>query len=374
MFSKFQRVFSLAVIVLTMSMVLAAQQNQNDDFEIVEAGQKTAPKSVVTPKESTPVKAAVDNTAKPKTPVVTKTPVVKNSKKNAAEIQNAQSAATGALPLRVEVSDNQPTAQITMAVGAATRYYCEEKPTRLVIGNLEDIGVTKAGTNGFYLRPVNGGVTTNMFIEFASGATVMVNLKTVSPKVLKPGDYNSEVFVKTSAVRDEVGKLRKESEIFKTENAGLKAQVSKLSVEMQSERLKSDAKISEEELWKVIEASAPNAKTGNSPIKGMQIDKLRMEVLTPVYEVRQGTAFLFLSAENKGKAEVLISSIMLLDAKGAVKSSVDELRVAPDKQLRFGLKLNIEQMEKSPARIRFGTSDGKFGEIVLTGFNPSQQN
>lgn len=373
MFSKFKNIFSLTVIVMGLSLAAAAQQNQNDDFEIVEAGQKVSSKAAVAPKETVPVKTPAENVTKPKTPIAAKTPVVKNGKRNAAEIQNAQSALTGALPLRVEVSDNQPTAQITMAVGAATRYYCEEKPTRLVIGNLEDIGVTKAGTNGFYLRPVNGGVTTNMFIEFSSGATVMVNLKTVSPKVLKPGDYNSEVFVKTSAVRDEMGKLRKENELFKTDNTNLKAQISKMSVDMQTEKLKSDAKISEAELWKVVEASSQISKSAPA-IKGVQIDKLRFEVLTPVYEVRPGTAFIFLSAENKAKSEMVITSIMLLDAKGSIKSSVDEIRIAPDKLNKFGLKLDISQIEKSPARIRFGTADGKFGEIALTGFSPSLQN
>lgn len=345
---------------MLLAIIPAAVFGQDNDFEVVEAGQKqngsqtkqpTAVKPIQTP---TPLTQPLKNT---------KTPI---KKRGVADVQDAQTSITGNLPLRVEVSDLQPNALITLAVGAATRFHSEEKPTRLVIGNLTDIGVTKAGSQGwygFYLRPVTGGITTNMFIEFASGATVMINLKTVNPKTLRPGDYNSEVFVKTAAVRDELFKLRKDNET-------LKNQVAKLTAEKNDKPpVTLPTNISDEEMWRFLEQTSVVVKRDGANFwKGGNIEKLKISAVTPFWEVKPGVAYVLIELENKGKLPVILQNVELINGKGELKRSVADLTVNGDKTLRFALKVELKAIEKNPLSLRFTTADGKTFEQLLLGF------
>ena len=375
-----KHLYSLKLTGLILGVVIfgansgAAQDKTNYDFEVVEAGQGT--KTVKRNTENTSSETLKNNpvSVEPRQP--TKVENNSNVRKqrrggSGAEVKNAQLSATGNLPLRVEVSDLQPSSLITLAVGAATRFHCEEKPTRLVIGNLTDIGVTQAGSKtwyGFYLRPVNGGITTNMFIEFASGATVMINVKTVSPKALKPGDYNSEVFVKTAAVRDEMTRLRKDNEATKTENGSLRVQLADVKTKFQDSLTENEGKLSESEMWKFLEQTSGGLKNRDGFVRGSQIEKLKINGLSPVWEVKKGTGYIWMELENNGKTAVQINSLALLGAVGEIGKSIADLTVEPNKTLRFGLKINVKTSENGPVKVRFTTSDGKTADIGLSGF------
>lgn len=344
---------------IAMPVVMFAQDN---DFEIVEAGQKPTQPT----RSTTQVKSVQNPPATTATPTKNQKIQPKTAtKRGVAEVQNAQMSVTGILPLRVEVSDQQPNALITLAVGAATRFHSEEKPTRLVIGNLTDIGVTKAGSQGwygFYLRPVNGGITTNMFIEFASGATVMINIKTVNPKTLKPGDYNSEVFVKTAAVRDELISLRKDNDSLKTE-------IGKLKVPKECPVVIPPTNISDEEMFRFLDLSVASFKRDGANVwKPGTIDKMKVSALTPLWEMKQGLGYVLIEFENRGKVPVTIQSIELSGAKAEIKKSTEDLVVAPNKSLRFAIKIELKSVDKTPLSLRFTTTEGKFLEQTLFGF------
>lgn len=372
--------FLFAVLLLsTFCLSAAAQTTRDDDFEIVVPGQKDAKTNQV------PTASVVTQP-----PVQTPAPVRNNTVNNGAALPNistgkkgragkrpgditaASLGAVGALPLRVEVSDLQADATITLGVGAATRFQTQEKPTRLVIGNLTDIGVTKAGSSswyGFYLRPVNGGITTNMFIEFASGATRMINLKTVDPKVLRPGDYNSEVFVKTAAARDELLRTRTENETLRTKLINLETALKQKKPEEIAVPVK---KITYEEMdagmWNVLEKSSGLIKNNSGFLKDAVIGKVQINVLTPLWETQKNQGYLWMEISNKEKKAVSITKIEIIGARGEVVASKSGLIVEPNKQLQFGIRISVDESSPVISQLRFTTSEGKTGDIALSGF------
>lgn len=373
--------FTIATLFLFfwMSAESVFSQETNNDFEVVEAGQvnqNTTVKTVNTPTPTTsptPLKANVTTNTnivvqKEKTGNTTR-----GNNKKTGDITGAQLSATGNLPLRVEVTDQQPNALITLAVGAATRFDCKEKPVRLVIGNLTDIGVTKAGNGnwfGFYLRPVTGGITTNMFVEFASGATVMINLKTVAPKSLRPGDYNSEVFVTTAAVRDELTRLRQERTKNENELNTLRGQNSEMKTRLNNELTAINERLTEEETWRFLEQTSYQLKNKNF-VRSAEIEKVEIRGMSPVWEIRKGTGYVWFEMENKGKTAVNFTEISLVGATGDIKLSVPRMVVESGNVLRFGVKISLNAVQTGGLKLRFVTAGGGAAEIALSDWKVS---
>lgn len=370
-----QKLTILTFLLSAFCFNASAQTSQkDDDFEIVVPGQKDAKTSQIAVSAPSPQPAPTETPSKNNAgnnanaavvPAITKRG--KNGKK-IGDITAANLGATGSLPLRVEVSDLQPNAMITLGVGAATRFQSQEKPTRLVIGNLTDIGVTKAGSSswyGFYLRPVNGGITTNMFIEFASGATVMINLKTVDPKVLRPGDYNSEVFVKTATMRDEMIKMRAENENLKNKVGNLEKSLKEKKPEEVGPAKVFTADEMDNGVWKVLEKSSGLIKGNTGFPKNTAIGKINIDVLTPVWEAQKNQNYLWLEINNKEKKAVSITKIELVGAKGEVVSSKSGLIVEPNKQSEFGVRISFSEPSAMIPVLRLTTSDGRTGDIAL---------
>lgn len=330
------------------------QPTPSNDFEVIVAGSNTVtitPAPTPAPKP-TPVKAAPT----PKNVKTTPTPTPKNA------VSQASTAATGRLPLRVEVSDNQPTALITLAVGAATRFQTEERPSRLVIGNLTDIGVTKAGTdswNGFYLRPTSGGIATNMFIEFASGATVMINLQTVSPKQLRPGDYNSEVFVKTATSRQELSQLRIENNRLKDELAKARNDLATAPV---------PAVVAPDDLMALMLLAGPNIKNNGRFWAGGEVGKLKVSGLSPFWKTSENSAIGYIELSNRDKNPLTISSFSLEGAAGNVATSLPAITIPARGSVRLALRIILSEgnlASSQSMKLRVVTSEGVSKDLAL---------
>lgn len=358
--------FSISLLSIILNISINAQNP--DDFEVVTPGQlqqKIQTPEVRPPTTPTPTPRPTAQVIVTNTGVLKPNEKVKPGKPK-SDISQASNAVTGNLPLRVEVSDQQPTALITLAVGAATRFETEEKPSRLVIGNLTDIGVTKAGTsnwNGFYLRPTTGGISTNMFIEFASGATVMINLKTVAPKLLRPGDYNSEVFVKTAAIRLEIVNLR-------NENAKLKKNVEQLNGKLTERNAEINKPIItpvvSDEQFKLLEYSAPLLKNSPGNWIGSEIGKIKIKGITPFWVTSGNNGYVYLEIQNKDKNAVSITEAKLVGAEGEIVFSQPNLVINPNSYFRVGMKITIIKLTtNAPAKVMFTLSDGKSGEAVI---------
>lgn len=354
-------VFSLLILFQVPGM---AQTRPEDDFEVVVPGQTPTPAKSPSPDKTPEVKPIPSPTV-----VISNVGNTKKDPKQTAgtkkDIPVATNAPTGSLPLRVEVSDQQPTALITLAVGAATRFQTEERPSRLVIGNLTDIGVTKAGSgnwNGFYLRPTSGGISTNMFIEFASGSTVMINLKTVAPKLLRPGDYNSEVYVKTAAVRSEIIALR-------AENSGLKEQLNVLK--NQPKPNLQPIIENPNEGFELIEKAYPLMKNNGSFWIGADSPTLKIKGLTPFLSLSDNTGYVALELTSKEKTPMVITAVTLNGADGTVVFKDANLTLQPNRPLRTAVKITITKINaapNTPVRLRFTLPDGKFLEASIPYF------
>jgi hypothetical protein len=82
---------------------------------------------------------------------------------------------------------------VVLAVGQATRFKCPETPIQLILGNNSGFKVVESvgeNSNDFYLLPMQGGFSTNMFVEF-SNSTTEVKLTIIDPK--KNALYDTEV-------------------------------------------------------------------------------------------------------------------------------------------------------------------------------------
>ncbi len=71
---------------------------------------------------------------------------------------------------------------------------------------------------------------------------------------------------------------------------------------------------------------------------------------------------------NKDKKAVSITKIELIGAKGEVVLSKSGLIIEANKQLQFGVKISISEPSPMISQIRFTTSDGKSGDVILNGF------
>lgn len=168
-------------------------------------------------------------------------------------------------PIRVVIAEDDPTYFITLGVGMVTRFELSSPPKNLVFGNLEGLGFAKGSSPlSFFLRPTVADLSTNLFIEFETGETIMINLVTVSGNKLKPGDYTAEVFVKAKTITEqivtpsEMDRLTqtrtkqtdntdsKGNQIFKQKIESLETTVSKLEERIQQQRTLSEAS------WKLL--------------------------------------------------------------------------------------------------------------------------
>lgn len=299
----------------------------------------------------------------------------------------------GVLPFRVEVSDMTPDATVVLAVGAVTLFRCPEPPLQVVIGNSQGIGVAEAvetqGRGDFYLRPSEGGLQTNMFIEMPSG-TVQVMLRTVEPKsgmLVRPGDYNGEVFIRPPGFKDELQQLRQRVKALEAE-VGAAGQAKTQAVNEARNAVLKESQVKIEDAERRASAQGleglevlTNMATQVPPARAsrpMLLGNLRVTVPASPVKTSNGRVWLVLQVGTRDKTKSAnIDDVSLLGAQGRVLTLESVKRTIPaGAEQRLGVVIDITRVESDPNGVRLGVmSGGELLEIPLQGvlLTPDQE-
>lgn len=156
--------------------------------------------------------------------------------------QKSSTAPTDPVPdpkrKRVEFGEGigHPLASITLAQGSTTIFHCPEEPLQFIVGDDVSLAVAQGDESGaakydLYVKALRPNVRTDFVIEMASG-TVIVPVNTIAVKGgARVGQYNSEVYVRLPAYKDEIVKLREQVPELQQRAAEAELQAKRASAE-----------------------------------------------------------------------------------------------------------------------------------------------
>lgn len=243
-------------------------------------------------------------------------------------------AAKPALPYSIVIdpASNQRV-EIILAVNTVTTVRCPETPGNLAIGN--DAGLDqdkfKNGGYGFFLRPRQAGLSTNIVIDFNGKWTAEFYIKVVEVKGgARPGDFTGEVIIQKPNYQSELESALAGLSKSRAEVDRLQGRVSELETELKQQQ-QTKVEHNQIEVLKLVETYA-QASYKPSPVVELAEGRARACQIGRAQRAGLGWLIVF-EIENRAKEQLTISN-----------ARIDQYRVlttSDNRQIPFKAKARI---------------------------------
>lgn len=214
------------------------------------------------------------------------------------------------LPYSVVIDPTSKKRQeVILAVNTVTTVRCPETPGNLAIGN--DIGLDqdkfKNGGHGFFLRPTQAGLSTNIVVDFNGKWTAEFYITVVNVKDgARPGDFTGEVIIQKPGYQTALESAETELDKTREEATKLQGRVTALEQELKQQ---AQIKIDRDhlEILKLVETYAQGSYR-QYPTIDLAGGRARVRQLDRAQRTEQGWIVVY-EIENRAKEQLSLSDV-----------------------------------------------------------------